>query len=186
MSSRYSSRNTESSRPQVVRVEPVRIEPGGEHNLEAELELIAQLMDSVFVIPGTKIRFGFDVLVGLVPGIGDALSSLVSLYILSAAHRHGVSRATLARMAANIGIDFTLGAIPLVGDAFDVVWKSNQKNVALLKRYTATEPAAKRRARASDWLFLGGLMLGLVALLVGSIMIFWWLLSGIGSLFSGG
>ncbi|MGE3316158.1 MAG: DUF4112 domain-containing protein [Planctomycetaceae bacterium] len=166
----------------VVRVEPVRIEPG--HDLESELEFIAQLMDSVFEIPGTRIRFGLDSLVGLIPGIGDAISSLVSLYILSAAHRHGVSKATLARMAANIGVDFALGAVPFVGDAFDVVWKSNSKNVALLKRHTATARSERRKARVGDWLFLGALVFGLVALLVGSIAIAWFALSSLGNFFA--
>lgn len=183
MSSGSSSSDTKTPRPQVVRVEPVRID--GESQLQGELEFLAQLMDSVFVIPGTTIRFGFDSLVGLVPGVGDAISSLASLYILSAAQRYGVSKTTLARMAANIGIDFAVGAVPFVGDAFDVVWKSNQKNVALLRRHTETAPHVRRRAQLSDWLFLGALILGLVALLVGSITITWWILSGVAGLFRG-
>lgn len=174
--------STGTTRVKVVRVEPVRIEAEG--NLESELEFIARLMDSIFEVPGTRIRFGFDSLVGLGPGIGDAMTSLVSLYILSAAYRHGVSKATLARMAANIGVDFALGAVPFVGDAFDVVWKSNSKNVALLKRHTATAPIEKRRARISDWLFLGALIAGLIALLVGSITIAWFVVSSIGSMFT--
>ena len=101
MSSGSRSSDTKSAPPQVVRVEPVRID--GENKLQGELEFLAQLMDSVFVIPGTSIRFGFDSLVGLVPGVGDAISSLASLYILSAAQRYGVSKATLARMAVGTG-----------------------------------------------------------------------------------
>ena len=100
--------------------------------LEPELELLAHWMDSAFHIPGIGMRFGLDAIIGLIPGLGDTLTSLASLYILNAGRRYGVPRVTMLRMAANIALDYVVGVIPFVGDAFDVVWKANQKNVALL------------------------------------------------------
>jgi hypothetical protein len=134
-------------------------------------------MDGLFRIPGTGWRFGLDAIVGLVPGIGDTATTLVSLYILAAGVRYRVSKATLLRMGTNIAIDYVLGSIPLVGDLFDAVWKSNQMNVELLRR-RATVPAAEaRRGRLSDWLFLGLIAMGLLALLAGSIALTFFLLS---------
>lgn len=140
-----------------------------DRDIDPELDALAQWMDSIFEIPGTRIRIGLDPILGLIPGLGDALTTLVSLYILSAARRYGVPRVTVLRMAANIAIDFALGSLPLLGDVFDVFWKSNNKNVALLRRHVLATPAEQRRARSGDWLFLIGLMLLLVALFVGSL-----------------
>jgi hypothetical protein len=136
-----------------------------------QLDLLARWMDSAFQLPGTKIRFGFDALIGLIPGLGDTATSLVSLYILHVASQRGVSRLTMARMAANIMVDFVIGSIPAVGDLFDVYWKSNQMNVELLRQHRLADPAAARRLRTSDWLFLAGLSVLLIILLVGSLTI---------------
>lgn len=138
-------------------------------DVDPELELLARWMDSVFEIPGTRIRLGLDPILGLLPGLGDLLTTLVSLYILGAARRYGVPRVTLVRMAANIAIDLAVGSLPLLGDVFDVFWKSNVKNVALLRRHVLATPAEQRRARSGDWLFLAGLMLLLAALLVAAL-----------------
>src|SRR5690242_15601848 len=100
---------------------------------EFDVEFLARLMDSFFVIPGTQIRFGLDAIIGLIPGLGDTLTSFVSIYILKVASRCGVPRVTLVRMAMNIAIDYVSGIVPFVGDAFDVYWKANLKNVELLK-----------------------------------------------------
>ncbi len=140
-----------------------------DRQLELDLELLARWMDSVFRIPGVGIRFGLDALIGLIPGVGDTLTSLVSLYILSSAARFGVPRVTLLRMALNIGVDWALGLLPVLGDVFDVGWKANQKNVALLRRHIMVTPAEERRARAGDWLFVGGLIAGLLVLLAGCL-----------------
>ena len=145
--------------------------------VERSLEQLSTWMDGLFRIPGTGWRFGLDALVGLVPGLGDFATSAVSLYILAAGVRYRVPKVTLLRMAANIGIDYLVGAIPFVGDLFDVWWKSNQKNVELLRqRATATAEEA-RHGRASDWLFLGVIVLVLLALLVGSIALSLYLLN---------
>ncbi|MGH7138687.1 MAG: DUF4112 domain-containing protein [Pirellulales bacterium] len=139
------------------------------HDVEPELELLARWMDSVFEIPGTRIRFGLDPLLGLLPGLGDLLTTLVSLYILGAARRYGVPRVTLLRMASNIAIDAALGAVPFFGDVFDVFWKSNVKNVALLQRHIRATPVEQRRGRSGDWFFLAVLILILLALLAGAL-----------------
>ena len=142
---------------------------------EIDVELLARLMDSVFSIPGTRIRFGLDAIIGLIPGLGDTLTSFVSLYILKVASLSGVPRVTLVRMALNIGIDYVVGIVPLMGDVFDVYWKANLKNVELLQRHLQATPAAERRAHSGDWLFVAGLAAGLIALLVGCITIAYWI-----------
>lgn len=149
------------------------------------LDLVARLMDAVFVIPGTNIRFGLDALIGLLPGLGDTVTSFVSLYILQVASEKGVPRVVLVRMATNIAIDYVVGAVPLFGDFFDVYWKSNLKNVELLKQHTLAGPTERRRARAGDWLFLMGLFAVLIALLVGSLTIAYWIMSSVWQLIAG-
>lgn len=130
-----------------------------------QLELLAQWMDTKFVVPGLGVRFGLDAIVGLLPGVGDTLTSFASLYILSAASRFGVPRATLVRMAANVGIDYIVGSVPLLGDLFDVYWKANQKNMALLRRHVTAAGPELRRARRGDFWFVTALVLGLFAVL---------------------
>ncbi len=151
--------------------------PHKQIEVEQSLDQLSRWMDGLFRIPGTGWRFGLDALVGLIPGVGDTATTVVSLYILAAGVRYRVSKATLLRMGANIAVDYLIGAIPFVGDLFDVYWKSNQMNVELLRR-RATVPAAEARSgRVSDWLFVGLIALGLVALLAGSIALSFFLLS---------
>lgn len=99
------------------------------------LEAFADLMDARFFIPGTNWRFGLDGLVGLIPGIGDAATSAIALWILWEGYQLGASKATLAQMAGNIAVDFAVGTIPVAGDIFDVAFKSNRRNVTLLRRH---------------------------------------------------
>ena len=101
----------------------------------ARIEAVARLMDGAFEIPGTKIRFGLDAIIGIVPVLGDFLSQIVSSYIIWEARRLGVSRFTMARMIANSAIDTVIGFIPFAGDAFDVMFRANMKNLALLKAH---------------------------------------------------
>ena len=159
-----------------------RTQPRAE--VEASLEQLSRWMDGLFRVPGTGWRFGLDAVVGLIPGVGDTLTTLVSFYVLAAGVRYRVPKVTLLRMAANIGVDYLIGAIPFLGDLFDFAWKSNQKNVELLRGRAAVSPEEARHGRASDWLFLGLLMLVLLALLVGSITIAWYLLSLVGGALS--
>jgi hypothetical protein len=158
-------------------IEPILItDPQRERGAhDFDVELLARLMDSFFSIPGTRIRFGLDAIIGLIPGLGDTLTSFVSIYILKVASRCGVPRVTLVRMALNIAIDYVVGIVPVMGDAFDIYWKANLKNVELLQRHMLATPAAERRARSGDWLFVAGLAAGLIALLVGCITIAYWI-----------
>jgi hypothetical protein len=125
------------------------------------LDQLATLLDDAFAIPGTRIRFGLDSLVGLIPGIGDVITGLMSLFIVYVGWQRGIPRITQARMMMNIIIDTAVGAVPIVGDAFDVAWKANRMNMRLLKRASA-EPS--RRNTAADWLFF--LLLLLLAFVV--------------------
>src|ERR1700687_1886896 len=101
----------------------------------ARLEALALLMDGAFVIPGTTIRFGLDGVIGLIPVAGDMLAGLVSTYLVWGARQLGAPRWLIARMWANVFIDTTIGSIPVVGDAFDVLFRANMKNMALLRRH---------------------------------------------------
>ena len=98
------------------------------------LEALGSLLDSRFRLPG-GFRFGLDPLIGLVPGVGDGISAIVSLYIVLEAYRLGASRGTLARMLLNIGLDLGVGIIPIVGDVADFAFKSNRRNLDLLRRH---------------------------------------------------
>jgi Domain of unknown function (DUF4112) len=151
--------------------------PRSQVEIEESLDQLSRWMDGLFRIPGTGWRFGLDALVGLIPGIGDTATTIASLYILAAGVRYRVSKATLLRMGLNIGIDYLLGSVPVVGDIFDAFWKSNQMNVELLRRRATVSADEARRGRLSDWLFLGVIALGLVGLLGASIALTFFLLS---------
>ena len=101
----------------------------------ARLRRLATTMDSAYRLPIIGTRIGWDAILGLVPGIGDALAVAPSLYIMKESHRMGVSGWTLARMGLNTGIDLVIGAIPLVGDIFDIGWRSKSRNVDLLEAH---------------------------------------------------
>lgn len=94
---------------------------------------LAKVMDSIVAIPGTNIRIGVDALLGLVPVVGDVISQAISSYIIWEARRLGVSRWTMARMIGNSLADMAIGAVPFAGDLFDVAFRANLKNLALLK-----------------------------------------------------
>jgi uncharacterized protein DUF4112 len=134
-------------------------------------------MDDLFRVPVLGWRFGLDALIGLVPGLGDTGTTLVSFYILAAAVRHGVPKITLLRMGMNIGFDYLLGALPVVGDLADAWWKSNQKNIALLRRQATVSAEEARAGRLSDWIFVGGIIVLLIGLALGSAVVSIYLLS---------
>lgn len=134
------------------------------------IRALAKALDTAFVVPGTNIRFGLDSLLGLVPGVGDAITSAIGGYIVLVAAHLGVPKAVLARMTLNLLTDAAFGAIPFVGDVADVAYKANRRNMALLEQSLA-EPKAARRS--SVWMLLG---LGLVLLLIaagGVALAFW-------------
>ena len=99
----------------------------------ARVEALARVMDSMMTIPGTGIRLGVDAVLGLVPVIGDVISHAISSYIIWEARRLGVSRWTMTRMIGNSMSDFAIGLVPFIGDAFDVAFRANMRNLALLK-----------------------------------------------------
>jgi hypothetical protein len=103
------------------------------------VRLLSRLLDERFRIPGTTYRVGLDGLLGLIPGVGDAAGALLSAYILYEAIRLDAPKTVLLRMVTNIGVDTVLGAIPVAGDIFDIAWKANKKNAALLHAYLASQ-----------------------------------------------
>jgi hypothetical protein len=110
----------------------------------ARVEAVARIMDSMFEIPGTKVRVGLDAIMGVVPIVGDLISQVISSYIIWEARQLGVSRFTLARMMANSAVDFVVGIIPFAGDAFDIYFRANLKNLALLKAHLAKHGHVRR------------------------------------------
>ncbi len=137
------------------------------------LKQLAWLLDESIPIPLLGIRVGVDGLLGLIPGVGDLITTGISTYIIREAAHLGVPRVVLLRMAFNSAIDFVIGAVPLIGDFFDIGWKSNKRNVKLVLDHL---DAPHKTARGS-WLTVIGLTLG-VGAAIASMLI------GIGSLFA--
>ncbi|MGF9763941.1 DUF4112 domain-containing protein [Microvirga sp. 0TCS3.31] len=111
--------------------------PGREDAI-ARITLVANLMDSAFLIPGLNRRVGLDAVLGIVPGIGDALSAAIASYIIWEARQLGLPRWKIARMIGNVAVDTAIGAIPFAGDVFDVVFKSNQRNLRIIHEHLGT------------------------------------------------
>jgi hypothetical protein len=105
----------------------------------ARLDALANLLDTAFVLPGTNIRFGLDAMIGLVPGIGDAITTVMSLYIVREARELGAPGHVIGRMLANVALDGIVGAVPFLGDAFDVMWRANRRNMTLLRNHLGNE-----------------------------------------------
>src|SRR5256885_6546806 len=112
----------------------------------------ATWLDDRFEIPGTGIRFGLDALIGWIPGIGDALAAIASLFIVFSAWKRGAARITVLRMMLSLAIEDALGAIPVVGDLAHVAWKANRRNYNLLMR----DQQSVQRHTWQDWLFVVG------------------------------
>ena len=135
--------------------------------IEEGLDNLSHYLDGLFRVPGTGWRFGLDSLIGLIPNVGDSLTSFASFYILIAGVRYGVPKITLLRMAFNIGLDYIVGTIPFLGDAFDFVWKANKQNMDLIRK----RAEGHGTGTTSDYVFVFALVLLLIALLVASILI---------------
>ena len=126
---------------------------------------VGWLLDNSIPVPGTRFRLGIDQLIGLVPGIGDLIGGLLSLYIIVESYRLGVPRTLLARMGWNVAVDTLVGEVPVLGDLFDIGFKANVRNLALLDGYLQ-RPAETQRA--SRWV-IALLVLGLVLLTAGAV-----------------
>jgi hypothetical protein len=124
----------------------------------ADIEALARWLDYAFVLPG-GFRFGLAGIVGLIPGIGDVIDALVSLYIVQRAIQLRIPRVSIARMVVNVGIEGLAGSLPFVGDLFDIVFKANRRNYQILKNHMT----ASRRQSHLDWLFLVGTFLVVAA-----------------------
>lgn len=135
--------------------------------VEQGLETLSRYLDGLFRVPGTGWRFGLDALVGLIPNYGDIATTLVSFYILIAGVRYGVPKITLLRMALNIAVDYAVGVIPVIGDAFDFVWKANKWNIELIRE----RATGQGKGTAGDWIFIFVLIGILLAVLIASVVI---------------
>jgi hypothetical protein len=119
-------------------------EPLNRAQVLRRLEWLTNFLDDRYAVPGTKFRFGWDTLIGLVPVVGDSVTTGLSVYFMWEASRLGIRKRTLWRMLGNVGLDFVVGAVPLVGDLCDVAWRANRKNLKLLKQELS------RDSRGSD------------------------------------
>lgn len=137
---------------------------------ERRIERVTHALDELVGIPGTPVRVGLDPIVGLIPVVGDAVAAVVGVWVIGEAARFGIPRVVLARMAVNLVIDLVIGAVPILGDLYDVAFRSNSRNLALFRRH-ALEPDASTRG---DQAFFAGLLL----LLVGSV---WLILTAVGA-----
>lgn len=139
---------------------------------DEHLDTIASLLDDIFRIPGTKIRFGLDAIIGWIPGIGDAAAGVASFLIVFAAWRRGTPGVTLTRMVANVALETAIGAVPVVGDIFHVIWKANRRNYRLLMRERHQPSANKHR----DWLFLVFILLTAITVFSLPFIVLIWIL----------
>jgi Domain of unknown function (DUF4112) len=162
-----------------VGIDPRSITPNQAQRLSA-LRKFARLLDSAFVVPGTRYRVGLDPFLGLLPGIGDLVSPLFAIGLLWQAHDLGIPRVVQLRMIFNVAIDTLLGALPFIGDLFDFVWKANDKNMVLLELHAVQA----RRATAGDWLFVTALTLVVVVIAAIPFLIVAWLVAAIRQYFS--
>ena len=133
----------------------------------ARARTLARLLDSAARVPGTGIRFGADAVLGLIPGLGDVAGAALAGYLVILAQRLGVPRSVVLRMLGNVAIDTIAGTVPLIGDMFDVAFKSNLRNVALLERALSRPTTTARTSR----LMVAATFLGLVLLVAGGLVV---------------
>ena len=135
--------------------------------LEPLFKWLAVVMDEFLRVPGTKLRFGLDPLIGLIPGLGDTASAIASAMTLIYAARCGLPKILLARMSLNILINEVIGIIPGIGDAFSFWFKSNSRNYELLQRHWG----GRRRPRKTDWLFVVAVLAVLVLVVAAGLVV---------------
>ncbi|HEV8363359.1 MAG TPA: DUF4112 domain-containing protein [Gemmatimonadaceae bacterium] len=150
--------------------------PRNQGHLSRDLERargLAQLLDSAIRIPVIGVRIGMDALLGLVPGGGDAVGALLGAYPIVLAVRHRLPHAVVVRLLGNIAVDAIFGSVPIIGDLFDIGFKSNLRNQRLIERYAAEPTRTTRSSQGIIWIAVGGIALIVAALLALTI----WLVS---------
>jgi len=166
---------TQPAKPEVLPPESnalsSRMRIGSSWFADENLDLLAHLLDDWFRLPGTSIRFGLDGIIGLIPGLGDILAGLASCIIIVAAWFRGVPYVGLVRMVVNVGVDVLVGAIPIAGDAFDIAWKANRRNYALMTRHLR-QP---RRHTWKDYVFLLCMAIALLTIFILPVIVILWL-----------
>lgn len=134
-----------------------------------QLRQLTRIMDDSMAIPGTGIRFGLDALIGLVPGLGDAVTTLVAGAGVALAASAGAPPAVLGRMLLNVGVDALMGSPPVVGDIMDVFFRANRRNLALFERWVADPARAHRASRA----VIAGATAAIVGIIGGTVWLGW-------------
>ena len=162
-------------RSPVVRLR--QLSPGQEQRLEL-IRRLSRVLDSAMVVPGTRWRFGLDPILGLFPGLGDLVSPLFTIAVLWQGRDLGLPRVVQLRMIFNVAIDTLVGMVPLAGDLFDFVWRSNEKNLVLLERHAYEEHPAS----TADWAFVAGMILLLIAIAVAPFLLLGWVIDAAGGL----
>jgi hypothetical protein len=150
-----------------------RVKSGRKIFDDENLDLLSHILDDFIKVPGTPVRFGLDGIVGVIPGIGDLIGGIASCILIIAAWVRGVSYGTVLRMVANVGIEVVLGSIPILGDMFDIAWRTNRRNYALLTG-SIYEP---RKYTIQSWLFLAALCIGLIALVLLPMLFLTWMIT---------
>lgn len=165
-------RTSSPSTPRVIDpyvIDVKAVDDGADDRLAA-VERLARWMDGMFTLPGTRFRFGLDPLLGLIPGIGNLATFLVSAALVRVMARHGASGEVLVRMAGNVLVDAVLGAIPVIGNLFDFAFRANERNVVLLKRHYG-EGRYRGSGRRTAALILAGVF-GFLALAIAGAWVF--------------
>lgn len=153
---------TGGSAPEVGTLDPRALE---------RLRRLGYLLDNAIPVPGTRIRFGLDSIIGLVPGAGDLLGGALSLYIILEAARMGVPRPLLLRMGYNVAVDALVGTVPVLGDLFDVGFKANLRNLALVEQHAGQPVVSRRRSRRFAALLVVGTALVLAAAVAAAVLL---------------
>ena len=138
---------------------------------ERRIGRVTHVLDELVSVPGTPIKVGLDPVIGVIPIAGDALAALVGVWVILEASRFGIPRVVLGRMVANLVVDLGVGAIPLIGDVYDLFFRSNSRNLDLFRRH-ALDPGASTRGELAFFVGLVVLAIGLlwlVATLIGAI-----------------
>jgi hypothetical protein len=145
------------------------------------VDRLAWWLDNAIAVPGTRFRIGFDALIGLIPGIGDLVGTLLSSYIIAVAASQGLPASALARMAINVGLEAIVGVVPIVGDLFDAVWKANQRNIRLMEQFQKTPAAARRQSRVVVAAWSAGAVVFMLALIIAAVTVIRWIVDALAS-----